>query len=99
MAVTLIVTFHLRSSVTMITMTARVSLLTDRWLVVGVRIGSAILEAGIYRWYRTASANPTDSGRRGSRVGTEIERAKQRLGLSSDSPVMSCYEAGRDGFW
>jgi len=32
-------------------------------------------------------------------VATEIERAKKRFGLSSDAPVMSCYEAGRDGFW
>src|ERR687898_1264878 len=32
-------------------------------------------------------------------LAMEIERAKKRLGLSSDSPVMSCYEAGRDGFW
>jgi transposase len=32
-------------------------------------------------------------------VATEIERAKTRFGLSSDAPVMSCYEAGRDGFW
>jgi transposase len=30
---------------------------------------------------------------------TEIERAKKRLGLPSDAPVTSCYEAGRDGFW
>jgi transposase len=30
---------------------------------------------------------------------TEIERAKQRLGLPADAPVISCYEAGRDGFW
>lgn len=30
---------------------------------------------------------------------TEIERAKKRLGLASDAPVTSCYEAGRDGFW
>src|SRR4030095_8152807 len=32
-------------------------------------------------------------------LATEIERAKKRLGLSSDSPVMRCYDAGRDGFW
>jgi transposase len=32
-------------------------------------------------------------------LATEIERAKKRLGLSSDAPVMSCYEAGREGFW
>jgi transposase len=29
----------------------------------------------------------------------EIARAKQRLGLPEDTPVISCYEAGRDGFW
>ena len=29
----------------------------------------------------------------------EIEGAKQRLKLSGDAPVISCYEAGRDGFW
>jgi transposase len=35
-------------------------------------------------------------------IGTlvmEIERAKKRLSLPADSPVISCYEAGRDGFW
>lgn len=30
---------------------------------------------------------------------TEIIRAKERLGLPADTPVRSCYEAGRDGFW
>ncbi|PYR02170.1 MAG: IS110 family transposase [Acidobacteria bacterium] len=34
-----------------------------------------------------------------SALVTEIERAKKRFGLSSDTPVTSCYEAGRDGFW
>ena len=34
-----------------------------------------------------------------SAVVTEIEQAKKRLGVSSDAPVTSCYEAGRDGFW
>jgi transposase len=29
----------------------------------------------------------------------EIRRAKVRLGLPDDTPVVSCYEAGRDGFW
>jgi transposase len=32
-------------------------------------------------------------------LATEIERAKKRLGLAFDAPVVSCYEAGRDGFW
>ena len=29
----------------------------------------------------------------------EVEGAKRRFGLSSDREVVSCYEAGRDGFW
>jgi len=32
-------------------------------------------------------------------VRREIERAKSRFGLSGESRVLSCYEAGRDGFW
>lgn len=33
------------------------------------------------------------------RLGQEIERAKRRFQLSEEAPVLSCYEAGRDGFW
>jgi transposase len=33
------------------------------------------------------------------RVHEEITRAKRRLQLPDDTPVVSCYEAGRDGFW
>ncbi len=29
----------------------------------------------------------------------EVKAAKVKLGLSPDASVMSCYEAGRDGFW
>jgi transposase len=30
---------------------------------------------------------------------SEIETAKKRFDLPADTPVLSCYEAGRDGFW
>jgi transposase len=33
------------------------------------------------------------------RLQTEFQRAKQRFGLPDTTPVLSCYEAGRDGFW
>lgn len=33
------------------------------------------------------------------RLGEEIARAKTRFELAADTPVRSCYEAGRDGFW
>jgi transposase len=32
-------------------------------------------------------------------VLTEVGRAKARFGLPEATPVISCYEAGRDGFW
>jgi transposase len=32
-------------------------------------------------------------------VKREIEGAKRRFGLSKEARVLSCYEAGRDGFW
>lgn len=33
------------------------------------------------------------------RLQREIERSKARFGLPADTRVISCYEAGRDGFW
>jgi transposase len=33
------------------------------------------------------------------RLGEEISKAKKRFGLSRQARVISCYEAGRDGFW
>ena len=32
-------------------------------------------------------------------VGHRIAQAKTRFGLSARTTVVSCYEAGRDGFW
>jgi transposase len=33
------------------------------------------------------------------RVWAEIAEAKRRFHVAADTPVMSCYEAGREGFW
>jgi transposase len=33
------------------------------------------------------------------RLGAEIQKAKQRFGLSETAETRSCYEAGREGFW
>jgi transposase len=32
-------------------------------------------------------------------LADELAAAKRRFGLLADAPVVSCYEAGRDGFW
>jgi transposase len=51
---------------------------------------------------REAAAPPrirTVAARDLAAVEQEITKAKARLGLSADCKVVSCYEAGRDGFW
>lgn len=42
---------------------------------------------------RTIDADKKDD------VWQEIEKAKERLGLPDEAKVISCYEAGREGFW
>ena len=32
-------------------------------------------------------------------LGLETNKAKERFGLPEDAPLISCHEAGRDGFW
>jgi len=39
------------------------------------------------------------TARHQARVLQEITQAKRRFGLPETAPVVSCYEAGRDGFW
>src|SRR5215471_15279396 len=41
----------------------------------------------------------TMTARDHERVLDEIAHAKRRLGLPDTAPVVSCYEAGREGFW
>ncbi len=33
------------------------------------------------------------------RFHQEVDESRKRLGLASNGQIMSCYEAGRDGFW
>ena len=41
----------------------------------------------------------TMAGRDMAGLIREIQSAKSRFGLAEETPVLSCYEAGRDGFW
>jgi len=41
----------------------------------------------------------TIAARELGKVAEEMGRAKERFGLAPEAPVVSCYEAGRDGFW
>jgi transposase len=63
-------------------------------------------ELGWTSWglaFSTAPAQPprrvTIPARDLGALRREIDRARRRFGLPDDSPVRSCYEAGRDGFW
>ena len=39
------------------------------------------------------------AARHQARLLQEVAQAKRRFGLSETAPVVSCYEAGREGFW
>jgi transposase len=48
---------------------------------------------GMEPWLRTVASGDLGAVERVLRAG------RLRLGLPAEAPVMSCYEAGRDGFW
>src|ERR1700686_4907551 len=48
---------------------------------------------GVTAFLRTVASGDLDGVERALRQG------RQRLGLPAHAPVVSCYEAGRDGFW
>jgi transposase len=63
-------------------------------------------ELGWGEWKLALSTGPranvrlrTIAGRNTKALVEEIAKAKKRMGLPDDAPVVSCYEAGRDGFW
>jgi transposase len=63
-------------------------------------------ELGWNEWKLAFATGPTDNPRLraiGARnlptLFKEIHKAKTRFDLPDDTPVVSCYEAGRDGFW
>ncbi len=64
------------------------------------------LELGCTKWKLAMASAPAEKprwreteARDLSGLLKEIAAAKQKLGLPADCPVLSCYEAGRDGFW
>ena len=48
---------------------------------------------GAVPWLRTIAAGDLEA------VERSMGAARQRLGLAATAPTVSCYEAGRDGFW
>ena len=44
-------------------------------------------------WLRTVAGGDLAA------VDGVLQRARERFGVAAAAPVISCYEAGRDGFW
>ncbi len=64
------------------------------------------LELSTKEWWLTMSPTPRARPRRvrvrvGDRegIGIALQAARTHFGLPGDAPVVSCHEAGRDGFW
>ena len=64
------------------------------------------LELSCSKWKLAFASAPAEKPRRREvearnlpAMLVEIAAAKQKLGLPADCAVVSCYEAGRDGFW
>ena len=52
----------------------------------------------LWAWGRRRGCGRSQPGT-STALSVEIKKAKVRFGLPEDTPVLSCYEAGRDGFW
>jgi transposase len=64
------------------------------------------LELGQDKWHLACATQAAEKPRFRAlpardlgRLADEIRRAKERFRLPADTPVCTCYEAGRDGFW
>lgn len=64
------------------------------------------LELGCDKWVLASATQAAEkprfrtvAARNLAALNQEIIKAKARFGLPADTPVCTCYEAGRDGFW
>jgi transposase len=81
------------------TMTTRGTEATSPTLLVALDLGNT-------QWKLACRVNAADPprvrtipARNLPALAVELTAARARFGLTPDAPVVSCYEAGRDGFW
>src|SRR5260370_21600915 len=72
---------------------------TEGSLVVALELGEKPWKLGCTTGHGQQARERTVPARQQERVLDEIAYAKRRLGLPDTAPVVSCYEAGREGFW
>src|SRR3989449_11192007 len=72
---------------------------TEATLFVAFELSEKTWKLGFTTGHGQKPRERTVTARQQERVLDEIAQAKHRLGLPAAAPVVSCYEAGREGFW
>src|SRR5438105_5944129 len=72
---------------------------TEVTLFVAFELSEKTWKLGFTTGHGQQPRERTVTARHQERVLDEIAQAKRRLGLPETAPVVSCYEAGREGFW
>ena len=72
---------------------------TEATLFVAFELSEKTWKLGFTTGHGQKPRERTVPARHQERVLTEIAQAKRRLGLPETASVVSCYEAGREGFW
>jgi len=72
---------------------------TEAMLFVAFELSEKTWKLGFTTGHGQKPRERTVTARHHEHVLDEIAQAKRRLGLPATAPVVSCYEAGREGFW
>jgi transposase len=72
---------------------------TEGTLFVAFELSEKTWKLGFTTGHGQKPRERTVPARQQERVLDEIAQAKRRLGLPATAPAVSCYEAGREGFW
>src|SRR3989475_4498082 len=72
---------------------------TEATLFVAFELSEKTWKLGFTTGHGQKPRERTVTARQQERVLDEIAHAKRRLGLPASAAVVSCYEAGREGFW
>ena len=72
---------------------------TEATLFVAFELSEKTWKLGFTTGHGQKPRERTVTARHHERILDEIAQAKRRLGLLETAPVVSCYEAGREGFW
>ena len=71
----------------------------ERVLFVAFELSEKTWKLGFTTGHGQKPRERSIAARNQTRVLQEVAQAKRRFGLPETAPVLSCYEAGREGFW